>query len=91
MLALGLGASVFGAAGRLTVYRPYFMTLSLASLSWTFWRFYRHKLAAARGLGLQSALAALIPGRRDAPLFLLAGLVIALILFPYWGVPLFAG
>ena len=70
-------------------YRPYFMALSLASLTWTFWRFYRHKLAVARGP--RSALAALIPGRRDAPLFLLAGLVIALVLFPYWGAPLFAG
>ncbi len=70
-------------------YRPYSVTLALVSLAWTFYRAFRPKIRAAQGRGVLLILAALRPTKREAPVFLMAAVVMALVLFPYWGVPLF--
>ncbi len=75
----------------MAVYRPYFISLAVLSLAWTFYRAFRPKLMVARGKGIRAVLAALRPTQREAPVFLGAGLVILLVLFPYWGRPLFLG
>ncbi len=79
-----------GVAGSLIApYRPYFVAFTLGSLAWAFYGVYRPKLRAAQGKGGRQILAALHPTRREAPVFWVAAIVMALVLFPYWGAPLF--
>jgi hypothetical protein len=79
-----------GVAGSFVApYRPYFVTLALVSLAWTFYRAFRLKLRAAQENGVLMILGALRPTNREAPVFWMAAIVILLVLFPYWGAPLF--